>query len=174
MKLSPETLRMAETNFQHAREDILLEYRRTCHQIAVEFKTAARIDNQIAKSIPPLLRRMGEALVNIYLKAFYLENKVPEHSDEAELDRKIELLCSREHGFIVQGLPMGGDIPEVEQRLLQYMHAKAHEMRLRGNLPKDGNITYSFQGDVTGGVAIGPGTNQNIEINDEAKPRSKR
>jgi len=113
---------------------------------------------------------MGEALIQIYLEAFHLEGRVPEHSDEAALTREIELLFAGRSGISLIGLPIGGNVQAVEDRILQLLHANVHEMRLRANLPKES--TYTFNGDVTGGVSMGPGTTQNIKINDEAKSRS--
>lgn len=173
MNLSDETLRMAEFKFRHAKQDIVEEYTESRYQLQFQWITSSRLDRETAKLVPFVLRRMGEALVNVYLEAFDLEQKVPDHSDEAQLDRKIELLFARDHELALRGLPLGGSVQETEQRILEHLHAKAHEMRLRAKQPKQSNVTYSFQGDVMGGVAMGPRTTQNIEIRDEVKPRSK-
>jgi len=107
---------------------------------------------------------MGEALVNIYLESFDLEDRIPEQSDAVELDRKIELLFARDHGLVLVGLPLGGEVQAVEQRIIQHLHARVQEMRLRAKRKRDSMITTNIQS-VTGGVQIGSNNSQNVEIN---------
>jgi len=157
MNLSAETLRMAETQFRHAQEDIVEEHLQSCHRLQLQYRTSSRLDSETAKIIPPSLRKMGYALVDIYLKAFELENRVPVHEDEAQLDRMIELLFAGAHGLSVQGLPLGGDIPAVEQRIVQYLHAQVQEMRLKAKSSQAASRAFNLHDDVTGDTGMASG-----------------
>jgi hypothetical protein len=179
MNLSNETERMADSNWRHAQADIVEEFSRSRYQLQFQWRTETGLNRETARIFPAAIKKMGHALIKSYLDAFALENKVPEHSDEVMINKKIEVLFSSSFGLDLGALDtrsLKSTIRNIEDRAVEELHSQAHAMRLTAanaaNNPTSINNTLIVNGPLTGGAQVGPNNNQNIEITDEAKSRS--